>query len=305
MGEQEGSRAQGYHFWSKYHLDDGLAGTIERGRLPGFKDDRIRCLKGVFGEGPEAFPESVTISCVWDAPDFDRGALRPLTKKVGGFFVGCSVEGMMAMGSVRAHLGARAPKEAVINGARCDLEVFRSGSEQNIRTFYPVYPGPAGEVPEMVPVVGQPAAPVTASPVRIGAALLNPVGNDPGMENVTLLNTASEAVSLEGWFLVDRMHNRFALKEVRLDRGGAVTVALPRNSVQLSNKGGEVRLVNRDGHAAHVVSYSRAQARDEGRTILFQVREASGPPRPGGGGQRWPAWRRGGRCRAARGRPTL
>lgn len=257
VGEQEGSRAQGYHFGYKYYPDDGLAGTIERGRLPGFKDDRIRYIKGVFGEGQEAFPESVTIFCVWDAPDYDRGALRPLTKKIGGFFVGCSVEGLMAMGSVRAHLGARAPKEAVINGARNDLEVFRSGSEQNIRTFSPVYLGPAGEVPVKVPVVGQPAAPVAASPVRIVAALVNPVGDDPGMENVTLLNTASEAVSLEGWFLVDRMHNRFALKEVRLDRGGAVTVALPRNSVQLSNKGGEVRLVNRDGHTAHVVSYSR------------------------------------------------
>lgn len=272
VGEQEGAKAQGYHFWYKYHLDDGMAGTIERNRLPGFKDDRIRYLKGLFGEGQEAFPESVTISYVWEAPDYDRGALRPLTKKIGGFFVGCSVEGLMALGSVRAHLGARAPKEAVINGARYDMKVFRSSSEQNIRTFYPVYLGPAGEMPVTVPVTGgAPVAPppMASSAVRIVAALVNPVGDDPGMENVTLLNTASEGVSLEGWFLVDKMRNRFALNEVRLDRGGAVTVTLPRNSVQLSNKGGEIRLVNRDGHTAHLVTYSKAQARDEGRTIIF------------------------------------
>ena len=35
--------------------------------------------------GQNAFPESVTISYRWDAPDYDRGALRPLVKPIGGF----------------------------------------------------------------------------------------------------------------------------------------------------------------------------------------------------------------------------
>jgi poly(U)-specific endoribonuclease len=88
VGEQEEGKVQGYHFWYKYFLDDGLASSIERSRLPGFKDDRIVYLRGQYGNGQEKFPESVTISFKWDAPDYDRGALRPLTKPKGGFFVG-------------------------------------------------------------------------------------------------------------------------------------------------------------------------------------------------------------------------
>lgn len=276
VGEQEGAKAQGYHFWYKYHLDDGLASTIERRRLPGFKDDRIVYLRGMYANGQERFPESVTISYRWDAPDYDRNALRPLTKPKGGFFVGCSVEGLMALGSVRAHLGARAPKEAVINGARYDLKLFRSANDQHIRTFYPVFLGPAGVPPQPVPVLGGgtaspslPGSAVVASDIRILAALVNPTGDDPGKETVTLVNTGPAVVSLEGWFLVDKMGNRFAVNEVSLAAGMATTILLPKHSIQLSNKGGEIRLINRQGHTAHLVSYSKAQAADEGRTIVF------------------------------------
>ncbi|PZP49345.1 MAG: hypothetical protein DI595_13745 [Agrobacterium fabrum] len=271
VGEQEGPKVQGYHFWYKYHLDDGLAGTIDRNRFPGFKDDRIVYLRGMYDNGQERFPESVTISYRWDAPDYERGALRPLTKPKGGFFVGCSVEGLMAIGTVRAHLGARAPKEAVINGARYDLKLFRSADDQHIRTFYPVFLGPAGSEPQEVPVLGQRGQPepITGGPMRILAALVNPVGEDPGQETVTLINSGAETVSLEGWFLVDKMKNRFAVGNVSLAGGMATTVLLPKGSIQLSNKGGEIRLVNRDGHTAHLVSYSKAQARTEGQTIIF------------------------------------
>ena len=217
VGEQEQGKVQGYHFWYKYWLDDGFAGEIDRTRFPGFKDDRIQYLKSLAGEGQEAFPELVTISYRWDAPDYDRDALRPLFKKIGGFFVGCSVEGLMAMGTVRAHLGARAPKEAVINGARYDLKVFRSDDNQHIRTFYPVYLGPAGKEPEPVPddrpKPVPPRPPVFTGEVRIVAALVNPFGDDPGKETVTLVNAGSTTVPLAGWSLVDKMRNRFQIPE--------------------------------------------------------------------------------------------
>ncbi|WP_245506660.1 hypothetical protein [Rhizobium sp. PP-F2F-G48] len=274
VGEQEGPKVQGYHFWYKYHLDDGLAGTIDRNRFPGFKDDRIVYLRGIYDNGQERFPESVTISYRWEAPDYDRGALRPLTKPKGGFFVGCSVEGLIAIGAVRAHLGARAPKEAVINGARYDLKLFRSADDQHIRTFYPVFLGPAGSEPHDAPVLGQATRPlaietIAGGPVRILAALVNPVGEDPGQETVTLINGGAATISLEGWFLVDKMKNRFAVGDVTLGGGIATTVLLPKNSIQLSNKGGEIRLVDRDGHTAHLVTYSKAQASTEGQTIIF------------------------------------
>jgi poly(U)-specific endoribonuclease len=278
VGEQEGGKVQGYHFWYKYYLDDGLASTVDRNRLPGFKDDRIVYLRGKYGNGQENFPESVTISFKWDAPDYDRGAIRPLTKPTGGFFVGCSVEGLMAIGAVRAHLGARAPKEAVINGARYDLKVFRSDNNQNIRTFYPVYLGPA-EGDTGSPTGGttgtgerQPPIPMTVdSPVRIIAALVNPIGDDPGKETVTLINTGTASVSLESWFLLDAMNNRYVLSDQSnvIAPGTTLTITLPKNSIQLSNKGGEIRLLNRDDKVVHRVSYTKAQAQEQGRTLIF------------------------------------
>ncbi|WP_370906551.1 poly(U)-specific endoribonuclease (plasmid) [Ensifer sp. WSM1721] len=267
VGEQEGPKVQGYHFWYKYHLDDGLASHIDRNRFPGFKDDRIIYLRGEYKDGQEHFPESVTISYRWDAPDYDAGRIRPLTKPIGGFFVGCSVEGLMAMGAVRAHRGARAPKEAVINGARYDMKLFLDQSQRFVRTFYPVYLGPAAERP--FGGTGEETPRVVSGAVKIVAALVNPMGHDEGNETVTLVNAGVDTVSLDGWFLVDKMSNRFGIKEVTLAPGMATTILLPRNSVQLSNKGGEIRLVDRAGSTTHLVTYSKAQADRQGETIIF------------------------------------
>ncbi|MDW9722557.1 hypothetical protein GOB91_09520 [Sinorhizobium meliloti] len=271
VGEQEGPKIQGYHFWYKYHLDDGLASKIDRNLFPGFKDDRIVYLRGEYKDGQEQFPESVTISYRWDAPDYDAGRTRPLTKPIGGFFVGCSVEGLMAMGAVRAHRGARAPKEAVINGARYDMKLFLDQSQSFVRTFYPVYLGPAGERPlgGTTDVAGRDTPRVVSGAVKIVAALVNPMGDDPGNETVTLVNTGIDPVALDGWFLVDKMSNRFGIKEVVLAPGMATTILLPRNSVQLSNKGGEIRLVDRAGATTHLVTYSKTQADRQGETIIF------------------------------------
>ncbi|WP_370906517.1 poly(U)-specific endoribonuclease (plasmid) [Ensifer sp. WSM1721] len=271
VGEQEGPKVQGYHFWYKYHLDDGLASKIDRNRFPGFKDDRIVYLRGEYKDGQEHFPESVTISYRWDAPDYDARRTRPLTKPIGGFFVGCSVEGLMAMGAVRAHRGARAPKEAVINGARYDMKLFLDQSQRFVRTFYPVYLGPAGERPigGTTDVTGRETPRVVSGAVKIVAALVNPLGHDEGKETVTLVNAGIDAVSLDGWFLVDKMSNRFGIKDVTLAPGMATTILLPRNSVQLSNKGGEIRLVDRAGSTTHLVTYSKAQADRQGETIIF------------------------------------
>ncbi|WFU92165.1 hypothetical protein QA644_33770 (plasmid) [Rhizobium sp. CC1099] len=271
VGEQEGPKVQGYHFWYKYHLDDGLALHIDRNSFPGFRDDRIVYLRGEYKDGQEHFPESVTISYRWNAPDYDAGTTRPLTKPIGGFFVGCSVEGLMAIGAVRAHRGARAPKEAVINGARYDMKLFLDQSQRFVRTFYPVYLGPAGERPFGGTGEGMPRETprVVSGAVKIVAALVNPMGHDEGKETVTLVNTGIDTISLDGWFLVDKMSNRFGIKEVTLAPGMATTILLPRNSVQLSNRGGEIRLVDRAGSTNHLVTYSKTQADRQGETIIF------------------------------------
>jgi poly(U)-specific endoribonuclease len=279
VGEQKGSTINGYHFWYKYWLDDNFANQVDgtRERFPGLKDDRIVYIRSKSDQRQQDFPESVTISYRWDAPDYERKAIRPLVKPTGGFFVGCSVEGLLAMGTVRAHLGARAPKEAVINGARYDLKAFRSADDQHVRTFYPMFLGPAAEAPQPIPVdPGEPRPPqpvpppsVVTGPVRIVAALVNPVGADPGREAITLVNTAPTAVPLAGWRLVDKERHHFEIADVTLPGGTGTTIVLPPNTMQLSNRGGEIRLVDRTGSTVHFVSYSKAQASREGETIVF------------------------------------
>ncbi len=268
VGEQEGSKAQGYHFWYKYYLDDGFAHQVDGSRenFPGLQSDRIAYL-GSRQTGHQAqYPESVTISYRWHAPDYDRKAVRPLTKKIGGFFVGCSVEGLLALGSVRAHLGAQAPKEAVINGAKYKLKVFRNQDNRHIRTFYPVFTGAAD--PQIPPVTPPPPTQARAK-IRIIAALINPEGHDPGHETVTLINIGIGTQSLDGWRLVDRNGKQQLLGNSLLQPGEVIRITLPLNSVQLSNKGGKISLFNAQDQLVHSVSYSKSQARSSGETVLF------------------------------------
>jgi hypothetical protein len=282
VGEQKGAVVNGYHFWYKYWLDDGLADKIDggQGRFPGLKDDRIVYLRSKEDAGEDRFPESVTISYRWDAPDYERGQVRPLTKPTGGFFVGCSVEGLMAMGTVRAHLAARAPKEAQINGARYDLKVFRSADDQHVRTFYPMFLGAADRQPQRTEGTlhgdvdapreqGFPSAAVVTGPIKIVAALVNPAGADPGSETVTLLNTGPTSIQLAGWRLVDKQRNHYEINDLDLGGGMATTIVLPQNTMQLSNKGGEIRVVDRAGRTVHLVTYSKGQAEREGDTLTF------------------------------------
>ncbi|MBN2528558.1 MAG: hypothetical protein JXR76_19370 [Deltaproteobacteria bacterium] len=278
VGEQEGATAQGYHFWYKYYLDDGFARTVDGGEMnfPGLTNDRIVYLGSKQSAGQNQFPESVTISYRWDAPDYDREKMRPLTKKIGGFFVGCSVEGLLAMGSVRAHLGAKAPKEAVINGARYNLKMYRSDDGLHIRTFYPVFVGAAPEVVHNDPPIENnppvtpesPVTPVVSNTVRIIAALVNPEGDDVGRESVTLINTGSAAVSIEGWHLVDRNEKKQPLAG-SIAPGETKRVLLEPPIAKLGNKGGTILLVETNENAVHQVSYSKGQVRNQGETILF------------------------------------
>jgi poly(U)-specific endoribonuclease len=267
VGEQKGSKVGGYHFWYKYYLDDGLARQVDGGRtnFPGLSDDRIIYLESKASDSQLSFPESVVISYRWQAPDYDAKQLRPLTKPTGGFFVGCSIEGLMAIGTVRAHVSARAPKEAVINGGRYDLKVFRSDDKKNLRTFYPVFLGAAGKI------IGEDNSeePSAVVSVKIVGALVNPVGDDPGAETITLLNMTSTNISLTGWRVLDKMNNDYEIADLTLRGGSSATIILPENSIQLSNKGGEIRLVNKTNQIVHRVSYSKEQASREGRTIAF------------------------------------
>lgn len=117
--------------------------------------------------------------------------------------------------------------------------------------------------------IGDAEQPAEDKGVVIIAATVNPAGDDPGMERVLLLNTLAIPVNLDGWALADKNKRRHPLDGLQLDRGTVASLTLPGPTIQLSNKGGIVTLLNREGLKVHGVQYTGKDVSEQGRTIVF------------------------------------
>ena len=136
VGEQKEGTVSGYHFWYRYYLDDfGLLGTGDDIDFSGNRYPRH-----IAGEALD-IPEVVTLAYRWRAEDHEAGIERPLFKPIGGFWVGCSIEGLMALGIRRFF--ERGWGEAVINRARYEIDLYKSPDRQSIRSFFPIFKGVA------------------------------------------------------------------------------------------------------------------------------------------------------------------
>lgn len=111
--------------------------------------------------------------------------------------------------------------------------------------------------------------PSVAPSIQIVAALVNPLGADPGQETVTLMNVSPETVNLKGWALADKQKHKHPLQDLSLKAGGVATVSLKGSEVQLPNQGGIITLLNAQGIKVHGVSYTQEQAQKEGWTVVF------------------------------------
>lgn len=106
--------------------------------------------------------------------------------------------------------------------------------------------------------------------VVIIAALVNPKGNEAGNEKVILLNTTDEAISLNGWKLVDRNRHEFVIGQLTVGAGSATEIKITADSnFNLGNKGGTISLLNSQGIKTSGVQYTKQQAQAEGRLIRF------------------------------------
>jgi uncharacterized protein YukJ len=130
----------------------------------------------------------------------------------------------------------------------------------------PTPPPPTPAPPEPVPMPPEPVP--SAVPLRIVAALVNPVGPAPEAETATLLNVSASSVDLTGWRLADRMKRSCPLPEVDLAPGATLLVQLPPE-VQLGNKGGAITLLDPDGLKVDGVAYTGDAIPDEGWTVVF------------------------------------
>jgi uncharacterized protein YukJ len=103
--------------------------------------------------------------------------------------------------------------------------------------------------------------------VRILAAMVNPGGPDAGLETVTLLNTTSSPIDLTGWQLKDKFKKAMALQGVI--QPGSTQVVTVTSPVELSNQGGIISVIDASGLKVDGVSYTRAQAKHQGQSIVF------------------------------------
>jgi hypothetical protein len=140
VGEQKGGTVGGHHFWYRYYLDD--FGLLDTGDDIDFAGSRYP--KRLIEDG-RAVPDVVTLSYRWRAQDVDQGVERPLFKPTGGFWVGCSVEGLMALGMIRFFERGRV--EAVINRSRYEIDLYRSPDGQSLRSYFPIFRGLARHRP--------------------------------------------------------------------------------------------------------------------------------------------------------------
>jgi uncharacterized protein YukJ len=120
-------------------------------------------------------------------------------------------------------------------------------------------------------IAGAPPAPAPdapASAIQIVAALVNPLGPEPERESVLLLNASPAAVDLTGWQLADRMKRVCPVPSGPLAAGATLEVAI-NGQVQLGNQGGTITLLDGAGLKVSGVSYTAAQAQQEGWRIAF------------------------------------
>ncbi|MBC7819170.1 MAG: hypothetical protein IAG10_19950 [Planctomycetaceae bacterium] len=134
VGEQKQGKVQGYHSWFKYFLD-------ERFRRDDPADSETDLITFLSWKGPpgDTSPEVTTLSFKWRAFDYEAEAFRNLTKPIGGFWIGPSIEGLMALGTIRFLPEVLAPKKAIINGVKYNLPLYRSPNDRHLRTFYPEF----------------------------------------------------------------------------------------------------------------------------------------------------------------------
>jgi uncharacterized protein YukJ len=113
-------------------------------------------------------------------------------------------------------------------------------------------------------------APVAAAeaPVRIVAAMVNPLGPAPEHERVLVLNASPRAVDLDGWKIADKTKRTCPVGTTTLGPGETLSVT-PSGGVALSNNGGQITLLDPNGLKVDGVAYTADQAHREGWTVTF------------------------------------
>jgi uncharacterized protein YukJ len=103
--------------------------------------------------------------------------------------------------------------------------------------------------------------------IRIIAAKVNPLGDDTGKEYVILLNKTNKDVDLAGWQIEDKLKKRDIIGNKVLPAGDTLRIPLTGQGAQLSNKGGNITLFNKENVKIDGVTYTKDDAAVEDQLV--------------------------------------
>ena len=116
---------------------------------------------------------------------------------------------------------------------------------------------------------GDPTLPREETTIKIFAAMVNPKADDLGKEFVYLVNTTDADIDLTGWMIADKLKKKEVIGNILLEASGVTRIALSGQNAQLSNNGGIITLLNKDGIKIDGVSYTKNEAGNQGKLITF------------------------------------
>jgi len=114
-----------------------------------------------------------------------------------------------------------------------------------------------------------PPPPPVVAPVYIERALINPSGNDAGLEVIVLASLATTPQTLSNWRLIDK-NARATPINTTIGPGQSVLIALDGKGAQLGNQGGNLILQDNRSAQVDVVTYTAEDASQENRYVRFR-----------------------------------
>ena len=147
--------------------------------------------------------------------------------------------------------------------------VFTAFQSQSFQTD-DITGNPVSEVPKPdpnQPPSQPPNEPPNRNPVSIIAAMVNPGGDDVGLEYVILLNKSNQDVNLNGWQIADKLNKKETIRNKIIKAGATRKITLSGKGAQLSNKGGNITLLNADGIKIDGATYTESDASVQGWVI--------------------------------------
>jgi hypothetical protein len=107
------------------------------------------------------------------------------------------------------------------------------------------------------------------SDLLLFSAMINPSGNNPRKESVTLLNTAHKTIDLDEWSIQDKAGRITKLSgEITGRKTKTISINGNQSNVMLSNSGGDIYLYHKNKKIEHV-HYSEFAARQKGTEVYF------------------------------------